>query len=333
MKEAHDPRNMITNIRVSVLILGLATPPVFATWPTPFKDWYTRYDPPWPDLITGNCSQQYQAYLSHGPVCSDSSGGCRADRMSDVAECLLHNTPEVVKANMAAASVLLGLLPTILSLAGSSTVEVGLVALRRPLLALLLGMASPAVNPLRTFEYGTPAKIMSREDYSAQGPTIPVYLRALVSGMQYALALAAIYNVATVTYSLSIRTYSITNPNVPTVLIWMCLAIFIHILGAVVLRLRMKLIVESSPRISAALRNESLLSAHQPEGRLTVRQESYWFIALSWATSIATILHIAMGTLNFSSLLFINTQDALLIVSLIICPSYSVHPLKFSCWI
>ena len=68
--------------------------------------------------------------------------------MSDVAEYLLENTPEVFKANMAAASVLLGLLPTILSLAGSSTLEVGLIALQRPFLASLLGTASPAVYPL-----------------------------------------------------------------------------------------------------------------------------------------------------------------------------------------
>ena len=71
--------------------------------------------------------------------------------ITDVAECLLQNTPEIVRADMAAASVLLGLVPTILGLAGSSTVGIGLVALQYPFLALLLGIASPAVNPLRTF--------------------------------------------------------------------------------------------------------------------------------------------------------------------------------------
>ncbi|KAL8714474.1 MAG: hypothetical protein Q9225_006579 [Loekoesia sp. 1 TL-2023] len=230
--------------------------------------------------------------------------------MSKVADCLLNYTPESSKADMAAASVLLGLLPTILSLAGSSTVEVGLVALQRPLLALLLGTASPAVNPLRTFEYGAPAGLMSRKDYSAEPPTIPTYLRLLVSGMQYALALAAISNIAMVTYSLSIRTYSVSNQYVPIVLIWMCLAIFVHILGAVALRLRVKLIVENPLGISTALKNEFLLSAYHPAGRLVFRQESYWFISLSWATSVATIIQIAIGTVGLSSLLFINTQDA-----------------------
>ena len=316
---------MTVSIRVSLLILVSAIPPESVAWPTLFEHWYTRFDPPWPDLITGNCSQQYHAYISHNATCSGSSGRCLATIMSDVAECLLQNTPEVVKADMAAASVLLGLLPTILSLAGSTTVEVGLVALRRPLLALLLGTASPAVNPLRTFEYGTPAKIMSREECSAEPLTITVYLRQLMSGMQYVLAFAAIFNVAMVIYSLSIRTYSISYQYVPSVLIWMCLAIFVHVLGAVVLRLRMKLNVENSPGISTALKNEFILSAYHPEGWLAFRQESYWFIFLSWATSVATIIHLAMGTLAFSSLLFINVQDALFVVSFIICPSYSLR--------
>ncbi|KAL2059595.1 hypothetical protein ABVK25_000888 [Lepraria finkii] len=233
--------------------------------------------------------------------------------MSNVAECLLKYSPEVLKADMATASVLLGLLPTILSLAGSSTVEVGLVALQRPLLALLLGTASPAVNPLRTFDYGAPASLMARKAYSAEPPRIPAYLRQLVSGMQYALALAAIYNIAMVTYSLSIQTYSVSNQYVPIVLIWICLAIFIHILGAVALRLRVKLIVKNPLGISTALKNEFLLSAYHPESRLAFQQESYWFISLSWATSVATIIHIAMGTLVLSSLLFINVQDAMFV--------------------
>ena len=247
--------------------------------------------------------------------------------MTNVTECLLNYTPEVFKADMAAASVVLGLLPTILSLAGSSTVEVGLVALQRPLLALLLGTTSPAVNPLRTFEYGAPASLMSRKDYSAEPPTIPAYLRQPVSGMQYALALAAIFNVAMVTYSLSIQTYSVSNQYVPIILIWMCLGIFIHILGAVALRLRLKIVVEDPIGISTALKNEFLISAYHPEGRLAFRQESYWFISLSWATSVATIIHIAMGTVVLSSLLFINIRDALFVVGYIICPSYGLGSL------
>ena len=104
----------------------------------------------------------------------------------------------------------------------------------------------------------------------------------------------------------------------------MCLAILIHVAGAVALRLRVKLIAENPLGISTALKNEFQLSAYQSGGRLTFRKESYWFILLSWATSVTTIIHIALGTLVLSSLLFINTQDATYVVGLTMCPSYSL---------
>lgn len=310
---------------MTLLILVLATAPVSSAWPTLFQHWYTRYEPPWPGLIAKECSGQYQLYVSYNGTCWDRPGRCRLHTvMSDVAECLLGSTPETFKANMASASVVLGLLPTILGLAGSSTVEVGLVALQRPLLALLLGIASPAVNPIRTFEYGTPARLMSHEDHSAKPFAIPVSLRRVVSGMQYALALAAISNVAMVTYSLSIRSYSVSHQYVPIVLIWMCVAIVIHIAGAVALRLRVKLTTKNPLGISTALKNEFLLSAYHPEAQLAFRQESYWFILLSWTTSVGTIVHIAIGTMVLSSLLFINTVDATNVVGLSICLPYSL---------
>lgn len=106
-------------ISIGQLILVLATTPVFAAGPTLFEHWYTRYDPPWPDIITGNCSGQYKAYIYYDGTCLGSSRGRLGPTMSDVADCLLSYTPEIVIANMAAASVLLGLLPTVLSLAGS----------------------------------------------------------------------------------------------------------------------------------------------------------------------------------------------------------------------
>ena len=123
-----------------------------------------------------------------------------------------------------------------------------------------------------------------------------------------------------VTYSLSIQTYSVSNQYAPIVLIWMCLAIFIHIMSTVALRLRVKLVAKNRLGISTALMNEFLLSADHPEARLAFRRESYWSICLSWATSVATIIHIALGTLGLSGLLFINVQDATFMVGLQIYP-------------
>lgn len=78
--------------------------------------------------------------------------------MATVTGCVLDGLAGADKANMASATVILGLLPSTLSLAGSNTAETGLLMLRRPMLAFLLGAGSPAINPPRTFEYLDPVR-------------------------------------------------------------------------------------------------------------------------------------------------------------------------------
>jgi hypothetical protein len=55
---------------------------------------------------------------------------------------------------MASTGVLVGLGPTILSVVGSGLQDTALLACKRPLLALLIGIGRPSVLVLRTFEYG-----------------------------------------------------------------------------------------------------------------------------------------------------------------------------------
>ncbi|KAK5630969.1 hypothetical protein RRF57_006684 [Xylaria bambusicola] len=61
---------------------------------------------------------------------------------------------------MAAAAVALGLLPITLSLVGSSTAEIGLLALRRPILTFFLASGAPAVSSLGVFEYQGPIHML-----------------------------------------------------------------------------------------------------------------------------------------------------------------------------
>jgi hypothetical protein len=46
-----------------------------------------------------------------------------------------------------------------------------------------------------------------------------------------------------------------------------------------------------------------------------VLPETYWFIAISWFTSILTVCHVLYGTLAFSSMLFIAVKDSLRVIS------------------
>jgi hypothetical protein len=63
---------------------------------------------------------------------------------------------------MASAGVLLGLTPTILAAVGSSTDETAVLFTlsKRPLLAIFLAGGSPAVFPMRSFEYQDPIKLL-----------------------------------------------------------------------------------------------------------------------------------------------------------------------------
>lgn len=220
---------------------------------------------------------------------------------------------------MASAAVVLGLLPTMLSLAGSSTLEMGIFALRRPLLAFLLAAGSPAVSPIRTFEYRDPSVILQLRPEGLRTPSLSRARTTLVCGLEYLLAMAAVANLAIASYQLSTRTSCSSNLETTYLpALWAFLALAVHLGGtcAVLLRLR---IVNTSPanatssrsRVSRLFRQEVCLGRDQEEATLEYLKESYYFVVLSWCVSTGTVLHVMHGTLVFSSILFISTQDAL----------------------
>jgi hypothetical protein len=98
----------------------------------------------------GRCAQEYQIYLANTEPCGYTGPDCL---IVGIVNCLLSIVTPSTVANQQAAAILLGLLPTILAMAGSTTVEIGLLAYRRPLLAFLVAMETPIVNPIRAFDY------------------------------------------------------------------------------------------------------------------------------------------------------------------------------------
>lgn len=122
------------------------------------QKWYPTYGPRITKIIDHHCQWQMQLYHSdlHPQNCSEST----ACKIAPAIDCILDEMKESDKANMAAAAVVLGLLPTTLGLAGSTTTETGMLSLRRPLLAFLLAAGAPAVNPIRTFEYRDPMTML-----------------------------------------------------------------------------------------------------------------------------------------------------------------------------
>src|SRR5262249_50437097 len=123
-----------------------------------FKYWYPQYRLTFESIMTEHCQDEYQNYLTKTPTKDYLSG-----TVTPVIDCILGHLNETRKANMAAAAVALGPLPTTLGLVGWTTVEVGLVAMRRPLLAFLLAAGAPAVSPIRTFDYIDAKELLSKK--------------------------------------------------------------------------------------------------------------------------------------------------------------------------
>ncbi|KAI0420353.1 hypothetical protein F5X98DRAFT_371766 [Xylaria grammica] len=277
-----------------------------------FQEWY----PQWglQNVLIDHCNESYQGYVNNNsPACVNeysshrNNSECRARLVTD---CLLENLPESWKADMAAAAVLLGLLPTILSLIGSNVVETSLLSFRRPLLALLLSFGSPAVYPIRTFDYTNLAEL-SRPRI---GPGVRIRSnssRIAVLASQYLLALIAIVNLLHVSLELGIKTVcSFDTENQYYPLGWALISLPIHVISSWATWLRMRFQKGGRGKhgsFGQRLADEFTLSAQQRPSTLEFRDESPTFVALSWLSSTAIITQILYGTVVFSSILFLGT--------------------------
>ena len=274
--------------------------------------------------LQSNCSLELSHYLSstpEDPFHSSNTLDCKHCAAAPVTGCLLHTFHEVDKANMASAAVILGILPGTLSLAGSNTAETGLLSLRRPLLAFLLGAGAPAVSPMRTFNYGDPLELLHRRAGSLKAPRMHGVSGVLILVLEYGFALAAVGNLVVLSYQLCVRTicaFAQDTAYLPA--LWAFLAAAIHISGAMAVAARVKLReVQSGGKRGKrgwkqSIRDEFRLSNAQREATLSIREESLYFLVVSWITSSGIVVHIIFGTLVLSSTLFITTLDAVTVV-------------------
>ena len=129
-----------------------------------FKSWFPQFRDVFVAIMKDHCEPEYHNYLTQVAPKDYLSG-----TVTPVIDCILGNLNETRKSNMAAAAVLLGLLPTTLGFVGSTAVDIGLVALRRLLLALLLAAGAPAVSPIRTFDYVDPKELLEKKPGTAHG--------------------------------------------------------------------------------------------------------------------------------------------------------------------
>jgi hypothetical protein len=300
---------------VLALILG-HNADIVAAGPPHFQQWFPQFANDLETTLKVNCSTEFQQYyLNEVELYANIENplGCLA---SAVVDCMLVSTNESTKANFASAAVLLGIMPTTLGLVGSNTVETALLALRRPILALLLAGGAPTVSPLRSFDYGQPHEVLAKPFKHRGFPDLkssPGFAVALAL-LEYVFAGIAVANLAHVCWQLSDLAVCGFAPETAYLpLLWAFLALVVHLFGAITNRLRISLKPIEGTAVELFMR-EFQLNARLPLTTLEFKQESYKFIFLSWFTSTGSVLHIMFGTLVFSSFLFISTRDAAFVV-------------------
>ncbi|KAI0410394.1 hypothetical protein F5X98DRAFT_368834 [Xylaria grammica] len=285
-----------------------------------FTRWYPQFAEVFEAVLEDHCTTALQEFRDGSSTsCPDhrryGSATFLKCSIQTVLDCLLENTSESVKTATAAASVLLGFLPTILGLVGSSTAESGLIALRRPMLTTLLALGAPAMSPIRTFEYRTPTELLSSRADSIEIPRMGAVPSAAITALQYLLAAAAAVNTAHVSWQLGNQAFcslDVDSDFFP--LVWSSVSVVVFALGSISTYIRVSLVSVAPTRsrcLGGFLRSEFTLSANRGDFKLHVKQERYMFILLSWLTSVLTVLYILFGTVVLSSIQFVGAEDAL----------------------
>ncbi|KAF2421116.1 hypothetical protein EJ08DRAFT_673035 [Tothia fuscella] len=185
-----------------------------------------------------------------------SGGGTYSLFVAPMIRCMLRELSEYIKYTFGSAQVIPGITPSILALLGPTSEEPSLLALigRRRFLALLLAASSPSIYTNRAFEYHHSAEILKeRIDRQHVNPSLHGRYRRVIIVLEYALALMALANVATISWNLGIQAIVVVIPIL--------------------------------------------------------------FVVLAWSLSVFIVMHIILGTLTLSSIIFVKSKDALAIMA------------------
>ena len=161
-----------------------------------FQRWFPQYRHVFENITQANCSVQYGNYKS-GVINSTSinylAGGDKFTALTQpLIDCILDNTSEYLKGTMTSAQVLLGIMPTIITLLGLSHDEIATLSNvgRKPLLAAGISLAAPSAYFSRAFEYFDPGGILCHHKYRREQYLLKNHWWILVSIIEYAVVAA-----------------------------------------------------------------------------------------------------------------------------------------------
>jgi hypothetical protein len=236
-----------------------------------------------------------------------------------VVECVLGNTPEIIKSKMATSQVLLGLTPSLLSLLAPGLHQTGLIAVAsgNPLLAILLAGASPTVYPLLSLDYTKSVEVITTRRLE-----VPDFCRSngmLILAVEYLVVLGCIANIIEVSLRLFQQaSFAFHLGAAWFIFLWFFMGIVLHGLGAVTVATRVKVVPETTDvehgRFMVFVRKFHVFRRAKSL-RLRVVRESFQFYAISWVASVITVSHLFYGSMMFSSVLFVSVEDSAIILA------------------
>jgi hypothetical protein len=296
-------------------------------------DQFQQFFPAWSgilqDIIDANCSEVMAVYLDRKNPDNQAA--------YYVLGCIMEHFPEFRKAELAAAGVVLGLIPVTLQAVSVSTTEISILSLRRPFLAFFMAAGSPVLVPLRSRMHKEALEVLRQPaEVTVKGGWLNnpgTLVKAFISLTEYFVVLASAGNVATLVWQLSIWAVTVFAPRdifMPS--LWVYLAVLVHFGGVVALRLRI-----STPSPTEDNSNEEVgawgkgwlwirawaISELTPcvYGKpLTVNFRKpntalrFGFFAFSWATFCGANMHVLMGIITLSAVVFISHADTIGII-------------------
>ncbi|KAI3390845.1 hypothetical protein diail_8548 [Diaporthe ilicicola] len=296
-------------------------------WSEQFQSWYKKYSGHLRSLSEGPCNRTLHDYQEsfNAPV-----GSSESSKLLSICyqheRCLWDGLTTDQQLNFQSAGIVLGILPTLMSSIGVSISETALLSAHRPVLSLLLSLAAPAIWPTRLFEYNSPADLLATGPGKLELRRVGPWKAGLLSLLEYACAIAAVVNTFLLSWDMGNKT--ILSWGCTTVvgpLLWTSLATVLHAMSAlsynmVVWQLRKSSGMQQDRgptwrRLQSVMCAEFTPCANQEVPTQVVQRGKDSIparaVVLHIIAGCASFVHLAFGTIIFSSLLFISVWDVL----------------------
>ena len=301
-----------------------------------FQYWFPKYSELLSNSSNGACNATYSDYQTAYNAPDDSyDSSLLLSTCYRHEDCILQNVSLDIMANFQSATVILGLMPTVLSTIGPSVAEISLVSRHRPILSFLISMGAPAIWPTRVFEYNNPTDLLVGVTSSSTGKlqlqSLSYWLALFTSALQYLLAAGSVANIITTSITLgerSILTWGCTTNFMP--LVWTSAVSIVHVIAASSHAVAKEETARSSPKLPCVVQNKrSTLSSRlaaiyrgfRAETTICANHEKLVYargakvpsvaVFLNICAGCASFVHLVLGVIIFSSLQFVSIWDIL----------------------